>query len=72
MYAALKPGVDGAQLNAQPLTELTLEELRGFADELRAMWALAKPYIRPRLSTALYLRRSDQSGRMFASCAILR
>ena len=42
MYAALKPGVDGALLNAKPLTELTLEELRGLNDELRAMWNLAK------------------------------
>jgi hypothetical protein len=42
MYAALKPSVDGALLNAKPLTELTLEELRGLNDELRAMWVLAK------------------------------
>ena len=42
MYSALKPGVDGALLNAKPLTELTLEELRGLNDELRAMWVLAK------------------------------
>ena len=42
MYAALKPSVDGALLNAKPLTELKLEELRGLNDELRAMWVLAK------------------------------
>ena len=42
MYSALKPGVDAALLNAKPLTELTLEELRGLNDELRAMWVLAK------------------------------
>lgn len=41
-YAALKPSVDGALLNAKPFTELTLEELRGLNDELRAMWQLAK------------------------------
>lgn len=42
MYAALKPSVDSALLNAKPLDELTLEELRGLNDELRAMWELAK------------------------------
>lgn len=42
MYSALKPGVDAALLNAKPLTEMTLEELRGLNDELRAMWVLAK------------------------------
>jgi hypothetical protein len=42
MYAALKPSVDTAMLNAKPLTEMTMEELRGLTDELRAMWALAK------------------------------
>lgn len=41
-YNALKPSVDGALLNAKPLTDLTLEELRGLNDELRAMWQLAK------------------------------
>lgn len=42
MYAALQPSVQGALLNAKPLTEMTMEELRGLNDELRAMWALAK------------------------------
>lgn len=42
MYAALKPSVDSALLNAKPLDELTMEELRGLNDELRAMWELAK------------------------------
>mgnify|MGYP006921293764 CR=1 FL=1 len=42
MYAALKPSVDTAMLNAKPLPEMTMEELRGLADELRAMWVLAK------------------------------
>ena len=42
MYAALKPSVDTAMLNAKPLIEMTMEELRGLTDELRAMWALAK------------------------------
>ena len=42
MYAALQPSVQGAMLNAKPLTEMTMEELRGLNDELRAMWALAK------------------------------
>ena len=42
MYAALKPSVDGALLNAKPLVEMTMEELRGLNDELRAMWTLAK------------------------------
>lgn len=42
MYGALKPLVDAAMLNAKPLTELTLEELRGLTDTLRSMWDLAK------------------------------
>lgn len=42
MYAALKPSVDAALFNAKPLDELTMEELRGLNDELRAMWDLAK------------------------------
>ena len=42
MYAALKPSVDAAVVNAKPLNELTMEELRGLYDELRAMWELAK------------------------------
>lgn len=42
MYAALQPSVQGAMLNAKPLAEMTMEELRGLNDELRAMWALAK------------------------------
>jgi hypothetical protein len=42
MYAALQPSVQGAMLNAKPLTEMTMEELRGLNDELRAMWSLAK------------------------------
>lgn len=42
MYVALKPSVDAAMMNAKPLTEMTMEELRGLTDELRAMWALAK------------------------------
>jgi hypothetical protein len=42
MYAALKPSVDGAMMAARPLGEMTMEELRGLNDELRAMWALAK------------------------------
>lgn len=41
-YAALKPSVDGALLDAKPFTDLTLEELRGLNDEMRAMWQLAK------------------------------
>jgi hypothetical protein len=42
MYAALKPSVDGAMLNAKPLAEMTMEELRGLDAELRSMWVLAK------------------------------
>lgn len=42
MYAALQPSVQGAMLNAKPMVEMTMEELRGLNDELRAMWALAK------------------------------
>ena len=42
MYAALQPSVQGAMLNAKPLTEMTMEELRGLNDELRALWSLAK------------------------------
>ena len=42
MYNALAPGVQTALVNAMPLQELTMEELRGLNDELRAMWDLAK------------------------------
>ena len=42
MYAALQPSVQGAMLNAKPMVEMTMEELRGLNDELRAMWVLAK------------------------------
>lgn len=42
MYAALKPGVDAALFAARPVEDLTMEELRGLNDELRAMWELAK------------------------------
>lgn len=42
MYSALKPSVDGALINAKPLSEMTMEELRGLHEELRAMWVLAK------------------------------
>lgn len=42
MYSALQPSVQGAMLNAKPLVEMTMEELRGLNDELRAMWLLAK------------------------------
>ena len=42
MYAALQPSVQDAINNAKPLPEMTMEELRGLNDELRAMWALAK------------------------------
>ena len=42
MYAALKPSVDATITAAKPLQELTMEELRGLNDELRAMWQLAK------------------------------
>jgi hypothetical protein len=41
-YAALQPSVTAALVNAKPFSELTLEELRGLTEELRAMWALAK------------------------------
>lgn len=42
MYAALQPSVQGALMNAKPLGEMTVEELRGLHDEMRAMWHLAK------------------------------
>lgn len=42
MYGALKPVVDAALINAKPLPEMTMEELRGLNDELRSMWVLAK------------------------------
>ena len=42
MYGALKPTVDAALINAKPLPEMTMEELRGLNDELRSMWVLAK------------------------------
>ncbi len=42
MYGVLKPSVDAAMINAKPLTDMTMEELRGLNDELQAMWNLAK------------------------------
>lgn len=42
MYEVLRPSVEMAQANAKPLDQLTMEELRGLADEVRAMWHLAK------------------------------
>lgn len=42
MYAALQPSVTGAMVNAKPWDTLSMEELRGLHDELRAMWNLAK------------------------------
>lgn len=42
MYSVLKPVVDGLVMQATPLTEMTMEQLRGLNDELRAMWVLAK------------------------------
>jgi hypothetical protein len=42
MYAALQPSVQGALMNAKPMGEMTMEELRGLTDELRSMWHLAK------------------------------
>lgn len=42
MYAALQPSVQGALQNAKPVGEMTVEELRGLNDEMRAMWHLAK------------------------------
>ena len=42
MFAALQPSVLGALANAKPVSEMTMEELRGLHDELRSMWHLAK------------------------------
>lgn len=42
MHAALAPSVQAALNNAKPLSEMSMEELRGLNDELRAMWDLAK------------------------------
>ena len=42
MYATLQPSVQDAMLTAKPMAEMTMEELRGLHDELRAMWLLAK------------------------------
>jgi len=42
MYAALQPSVQGALMNAKPMGEMTMEELRGLTDELRSMWHLAE------------------------------
>lgn len=42
MFNALNPSVVAAMQNAKPLPEMTMEELRGLTDELRAMWELAK------------------------------
>ncbi len=42
MHGALKGAVDAAMANAKPITEMTMEELRGLHDELQAMWHLAK------------------------------
>ena len=42
MYAVLKPVVDNAIMQAKPIGELTMEEMRGLTEELRSMWVLAK------------------------------
>lgn len=42
MHGALSPAVNAAMLDAKPLQEMTVEELRGLTDTLRAMWNLAK------------------------------
>lgn len=42
MHAALRPAVDAAVANAQPLDELSVEQLQGLHADLRAMWDLAK------------------------------
>lgn len=42
MYEVLRPSVEAAQAGAKPLDQLTMEELRGLADEVRSMWHLAK------------------------------
>ena len=42
MFAILEPAVTGALQNAQPLDALTMEQLRGLNDEIKAMWYVAK------------------------------
>lgn len=42
MHGALAAGVNAALANAKPVDQMTMEELRGLNDEMRAMWHLAK------------------------------
>ncbi len=41
-FNVIKPMVDGALQNAQPLTALTVDQLRALHEEIDAMWFLAK------------------------------
>lgn len=42
IYNVIKPMVDAATVNAQPLDALTFEELQALHEEIQAMWHLAK------------------------------
>lgn len=42
MYAVINESVMAALANARPMTELTIEELRGLHTELQAMWYVAR------------------------------
>jgi hypothetical protein len=42
MYDALAPGVQAAISMAQPIDQMTVEQLRGLHDEMLVMWHLAK------------------------------
>lgn len=42
MFAAVKPSLEAALINAKPVDQLTLDELRALNEEVQALWYLAK------------------------------
>ena len=42
MFAAVKPSIDTALINAKPIDQLTMAELRALNEEVQALWYLAK------------------------------
>lgn len=65
MYGVLKPIVDAALIEAVPLPEMTVEQLRGLTDNLRAMWELAKRSRQMEVDGNL-LDLEDASAELFA------
>lgn len=65
MYGVLKPIVDAALIDAVPLPEMTVEQLRGLTDNLRAMWELAKRSRQMEVDGNL-LDLEDASAELFA------